>query len=392
MEPYMPWTASSIVNERMKFVTRVLDGDKITDLCIEFGISRKTGHKIIKRFKEEGPNGLLNKSKAPIRVANKLADEVQSMIVKLKMEKPTWGAPKIRELYMRKYPNFPVPAKSTIHAILDKNGLVKSRRKKRYKAKGTSLSVPALPNDLWCTDFKGQFRLGNKKYCYPLTITDQLSRRIIACEGLESVKTESSFEVYERAFSEFGLPKAMRSDNGVPFSHPQSLYGLSPLSAWWLRLGIKIERIKPGHPEQNGQHERMHRTLKESLRPIKNNFLQQQEQFDEFVREFNDERPHEALNMKTPSEVYKKSNFKLPIKLEELEYPNEDMTFKVTKSGDIWIKSKRLSITRALRGYTVGVTEQDDGVYSLKFMDYDMGFFNLEERRLVSLENPFSLT
>ncbi len=177
------------------------------------------------------------------------------------------------------------PASSTIHVVLDRHGLVERRKRRRHKAQGTTLSEAQSPNVLWCADFKGEFRLGNRKYCYPLTITDQRSRYLLACEGLESTTGTGAFPVFERTFEEFGLPAAIRSDNGAPFSSPHALFGLGRLSVWWLRLGIAIERIKPGDPQQNGSHERMHLTLKkEATKPPRFNFMQQQETFDEFIQ------------------------------------------------------------------------------------------------------------
>ena len=197
-----------------------------------------------------------------------------------------------------------IPAKSTIHAVLHRHGLVKALRRPRSRATGTPLSAGSAPNDLWCADFKGEFKLGNGQYCYPLTVTDHASRFLLLCEALESTREDTAITAFEQLFLERGLPAAIRSDNGVPFASPNALFNLSKLSVWWLRLGIAIERIKPGHPQQNGRHERMHLTLKkEATRPPGMNSLQQQARFDAFVQEFNTERPHEALAMKTPAEM-----------------------------------------------------------------------------------------
>jgi transposase InsO family protein len=201
-----------------------------------------------------------------------------------------------------------VPACSTIHAIMDRHGLVARQRRSRTKAEGTPLSQGSAPNALWCTDYKGEFMLGDKRYCYPLTVSDHASRYLLLCEAMESIKEQGAFTAFERLFKERGLPQAIRSDNGVPFASPNGLFNLSRLAVWWLRLGVTIERIQPGHPQQNGRHERMHRTLKiEATRPAGSNFLQQQAKFDAFVHEFNNERPHEALDMKYPADVYKPS-------------------------------------------------------------------------------------
>ena len=298
----MPWTASSVMEERLRFVARLLDGEAMTDVCRDFGVSRKTGYKIFDRYKEHGLSALSDRSRRPVRYANQLPQQVESLIVRLKAEKPHWGARKIRELLVRRLGgDVRVPAKSTIHAVLDRHGLVKRGGGPRHRARGTPLSEGAMPNDLWCADFKGEFKLGNGRYCYPLTVTDHASRFLLLCEALESTREDLACTAFERLFRERGLPLAIRSDNGVPFASPNALFNLSKLSVWWLRLGIEIERIKPGHPQQNGRHERMHLTLKkEATRPPGSNSLQQQERFDSFVREFNAERPHEALGMKCP--------------------------------------------------------------------------------------------
>jgi transposase InsO family protein len=223
-----------------------------------------------------------------VRYANQLPQQVESLIVRLKSEKPHWGARKIRELLVRRLDgDIKVPAKSTIHAVLDRHGLVKRSGGPRHRARGTPLSQGTLPNDLWCADFKGEFKLGNGRYCYPLTVTDHASRFLLLCEALDSTREDPAITAFERLFHQRGLPLAIRSDNGVPFASPNALFNLSKLSVWWLRLGIAVERIKPGHPQQNGRHERMHLTLKkEATRPPGFNSLQQQERFDAFGIQF----------------------------------------------------------------------------------------------------------
>src|ERR1700730_15836138 len=300
----MPWKASSVMEERLRFVARLLDGEAMTEICREFGISRKTGYKIYDRYKEHGLEALSDRSRRPVRFANQLPAPIEAMIVAFKREKPHWGARKIRELLVRRLAgDVRVPAKSTIHAVLHRHGLVNALRRSRHKACGTGLSAGAVPNALWCVDFKGEFKLGDGRYCYPLTVTDHASRFLLLCEALESTREDTACTAFERLFRERGLPFAIRSDNGVPFASPNALFNLSKLSVWWLRLGIAIERIKPGHPQQNGRHERMHLTLKkEATRPPGFNSLQQQGRFDAFVFEFNTERPHQALDMKCPAE------------------------------------------------------------------------------------------
>src|SRR5216117_906063 len=302
----MPWKESSVMDERLRFVARLLEGEEMTYLCREFGVSRETGYKIFDRYKEHGLTALSDRSRRPVRYANQLPEQIESLIVRLKAEKPHWGARKIRELLVRRLAgDIRIPAKSTIHAVLHRHGLVKGLRRPRPCATGTPLSPGLAANDLWCADYKGEFKLGNGKYCYPLTVTDHASRYLLLCEALDSVRESTAITAFQQLFLERGLPAAIRTDNGVPFASPNALFNLSKLSVWWLRLGIAIERIKPGHPQQNGRHERMHLTLKkETTRPPGSNSLQQQDRFDAFVHEFNAERPHEALDMKCPAELY----------------------------------------------------------------------------------------
>jgi putative transposase len=385
----MPWKECKKVDERLKFVARLLDGEKMSHLCEEFGISRKTGYKIFERYKESGLKGLTDKSRKPCHYANQLPFQVEKAILHIKKEKPTWGAPKIRERLIRLYPDIRPPAKSTVHTILDKHGLVIKKKRKRYKAKGTDLSYGKKPNELWCADYKGEFLLGNKKYCYPLTITDFYSRYLLACEGLETTKEQYAFTVFERVFKEFGLPRAIRTDNGVPFYSPHALFGLSKLSVWWLRLGVEIERIKPGNPQQNGRHERMHLTLKkETTKPSGENFLQQQAKFDDFIEEYNHERPHQALDMKYPNELYIPSTKEYK-GLPDVEYPFHDKMITVTHCGRICLKGKKINFSVVFGGQNIGIKEIEDKIWLVSFMQYDLGYFDEETCKLEPLENPF---
>jgi transposase InsO family protein len=386
----MPWKASSVMEERLRFVARLLDGEAMTDVCRDFGISRKTGYKIFGRYKEHGLKALADRSRRPVRYANQLPQQLESLIVRLKTEKPHWGARKIRELLVRRLDgDVRVPAKSTIHAVLDRQGLVKRARERKTPAQGTRLSAAVAPNGLWCADFKGEFKLGNGRYCYPLTVTDQASRFLLMCEALESTREELAVTAFERLFAERGLPLSIRSDNGVPFASPNALFNLSRLSVWWLRLGIAIERIKPGHPQQNGRHERMHLTLKkEATRPPGSNILQQQGRFDAFVHEFNTERPHEALDMKCPAELYAASPRHYD-GLPELFYPFHDRDVLVTACGRLCLHRKRINISSVLAGQKLGIKEVDDGIWLVSFMHYDLGYFDLEQKTLQPLDNPF---
>ena len=385
----MPWKECKPMDEKLKFVARLLDGEKMACLCREFGISRKTGYKIFKRYQATGIEGLTDRSRRPYRQANKLSFQVEATIVALKKNKMKWGAPKIRELLRRKYPNIKLPAISTVHCVLDRHGLVKRRRRKKYKAKGTPLSFAQKPNDLWCADYKGQFRLGNKKYCYPLTITDFTSRYLLSCESLETTKEVYAFGLFERAFKEFGVPISIRTDNGVPFASPNALFGLSRLTVWWLRLGIQIERIKPGRPQENGRHERMHLTLKKEVcKPAAQNFLQQQARFDEFIQEYNHQRPHQALKMQYPGELYKPSNRQYT-GLPDVDYPMADKVITVTQCGRICLHNKKINFSEVFAGQNVGIKEINNKIWLVSFMNYDLGYFDEDSARFEPLDNPF---
>lgn len=388
----MAWKETCVTDERMKFIARRLDGEPMRPLCDEFGISPKTGYKIWNRYQNQGAYAVVDRSRKPHRFGNQLPEQLERTIVKLKKEKPYWGAPKIRELLIRKFPNLHPPAVSTVHATLDRHGLVNCRkRRSRFKAKGTHLSQSQNPNDIWCADFKGEFMLGDRRYCYPLTISDHISRFLLTVEGLTSVKEELAYPIFERTFQEYGLPLVIRTDNGVPFAAPNGLFGLSKLAVWWIRLGIRIERIKPGHPEQNGRHERIHLTLKkETVVPPAMNFLQQQEKFDFFQKEYNEERPHESLAMKFPAEIYKASE-RAYRGIGRIEYPMHDRTVTVTNCGRICIHGRKINFSQVFGGQDVGIKEVSEKIWLVSFMNYDLGYFDEDSKRFEPLENPFAV-
>ena len=377
------------MDERLRFVARLLDGEKMAVLCREFDISRKTGYKISQRYKDFGAVGLTDRSRRPYRHANQLPMQVETLIVRLRREHPSWGTPKIREKLRRLHNEVQTPAISTVHAVLDRHGLVsRGRRRRRHKAQGTRLSQPRMPNDLWCADYKGEFMLADRRYCYPLTISDFATRYLFSCEALATTEETYAFVVFERAFKDFGLPKAIRTDNGVPFASPHALFGLSKLAVWWLRLGIQIERIKPGHPTQNGRHERIHLTLKEATKPAAHNLLQQQARFDDFIECYNCDRPHQALDMKYPAELYRPSP--RPYRgLHELAYPFHDRTITVTQCGRICMAPYKIMLSTVFAGQNVGVKQVGDKIWLVSFMDYDLGFFDEETTRLEPTVNPF---
>jgi putative transposase len=387
----MPWRKTSVMDERTKFVGRLLAGEKMAPLCREFGISRVTGHKIWNRYQQDGSRGLYNRSRAPHKHPNQTPFEVEQLIVRLKREKPSWGAPKIRELVSRKYPGIKLPSTSTVHCILGRHDLVKKRRTHHaFRATASFLSTPEQPNDLWCADFKGEFRMRNGNHCYPLTLSDFVSRYLFTCEALESTAERPCFSIFEEAFQEHGLPLAIRSDNGIPFAGGNSMWNMTRLSVWWIRLGIKLERIEPGCPQQNGRHERMHRTLKLEASEPRSNLLQQQETFDRFRKRFNDERPHQALNMRCPGEVHERSG--RPYHgLPDITYPGFDRTLLISNCGRVLLKKLKIHVSKALANQPVGLKQVDQGVWQVDFMSYTLGYFDEESRSFAPNDDPFGL-
>jgi len=359
----------------MEMMVRLGRGEKLTDLCREFGISRKTGEKFKRRFRELGPVGLQDQSRAPKLIPHKTPPELVEVLLVERRQHPTWGPRKLKEVLEKRLER-PFPAASTIGDIFAEHGLIVPRRqRRRYIPQPTGLREATAPNDVWCIDYKGQFRLGDGNYCYPLTITDQFSRFIIGCEGMGAISEEDARDVCEDVFRTHGVPAVMRSDNGVPFACT-GLAGLTKLSAYWLRLGIKLERIRPAHPEENGRHERMHRTLKaETTRPARANLLQQQERFDEFVEEFNTQRPHEALGMKRPAEVFVRPTKKHPTFLPDPDYSTYDDVLRVGTQGLIHLPGRRqVHLTKALAGQLVGIREESDDRWLVSFMHLDLGY------------------
>lgn len=369
----MPWKSSTPMDLRREFMERVLRGERVTDLCREYGISRKTGDKFKQRFKRMGLAGLEDQSRAPRVIPHRTPAEMVELLLAEKQRYPTWGPKKLKEILERRLQR-PFPAASTISEILCKHGFVQRRGRRKPKTPSpTPLRTASAPNDLWCIDYKGQFRLGDGTLCYPLTITDQFSRFILCCDGMGKIADADAREACEETFRTYGLPAAIRSDNGTPFAST-GLAGLSKLSVYWMRLGIECERIRPAHPEENGQHERMHRTLKfETTRPARSNLLQQQERFDAFVSEFNYERPHEALEMKRPADVHHPSPRTYPTSLPEPTYPTHDDVLRVSRFGEIQLVGRARHLTRALAGQLVGVRELRDGGWLVSFMHLDLG-------------------
>lgn len=374
----MPWKVSHLMSERMEFVARLSKGERMTDLCEELGISRKTGYKFWRRYQEKGVVGLEDASRAPKRVRAKTNAAMEELLVQARKAHNSWGGRKLKDVLETKQPGLRLPAASTITAVLKRHGLIKARKRRRRPERYVGgLTQPQAPNEVWGVDYKGQFRLGNGRYCYPLTASDLCSRYLLVTEALDGTDEASAREVFEQAFDEYGLPEVIRTDNGTPFAS-QGLAGLTKLSAWWLRLGIKHQRTEPAHPEQNGCHERMHRTLKaETTRPAGRNSLQQQERFDAFRREFNEERPHEALDMQRPAQVYKRSERPLAAPLPELAYPLHDDVLEVSRGGHIRLpRGRSCFLSYALVGQPVGLREQPDGRWLVTFVALDLGTYD----------------
>lgn len=375
----MPWKVSHPMTERMQFVTRLTKGERMVDLCREFGISRKTGYKFWERFQRQGVTALEDQSRARKQLAHKTPEAIEELLVAARNAHPSWGGRKLKEVLERESPGVVLPSAGTIAAVLRRRGLVQERKRRRRPSRyAGAMTVAQSPNEVWAADYKGQFRLGNRQYCYPLTATDLHTRFILAVEALDSTDEEQARGVFEDIFSTHGLPLVIRTDNGTPFSSALGLAGLTRLSALWLRLGIRHERIEPAHPEQNGQHERMHRTLKaETARPARDNLMQQQERFDEFRHEFNEKRPHEALDMKRPADLYRPSDRPLPKPLPELRYPLHDDTLTVGRSGHVRLPGRRqVFLSNALIHQPVGLREELDGRWLVTFATLDLGMYD----------------
>lgn len=380
----------------MELMGRLRRGEALAELCREYGISRKTGNKFKKRFEEVGISGLQDQSRAPRVIPHKTPPELVEMIVEHRKQHPTWGPKKLKNTLETMLGRV-LPAPSTIGDILTEHALITPRRRRqKHRPTATGLRDVSAPNDTWCIDYKGQFRLGDGTYCYPLTITDQFSRFILCCEGMGAISDEAAREQCLETFCTFGLPNVMRSDNGVPFAST-GLAGLTKLSVLWLRLGILLERIKPASPQENGRHERMHRTLKqETTRPARTNLLQQQERFDAFVEEFNSQRPHEALDMKRPAEVFVSSQRRCPTTLPELDYRGHDDIRLVTPEGLVNLRGrKQVHLSRALAGEYVGLREDNEieDRWLVSFATLDLGHVEPGSNHFtpMSLVTPTSL-
>lgn len=367
------------MEERLRFVQDALSQRlDMTELCERYGVSRKTGYKWLKRYETDGRRGLADQSRAPHECPHRTAAYIAELLVASRQAHPLWGARKLLRVLRGRHQEIRTwPAPSTVADLLMRRGLVTKRRRRRSSVHpGVVPPVTTAANDLWTADFKGQFRTADHRYCYPLTIADQHTRYLLACRGRLSTETVSAWPVFERVFREYGLPRAIRTDNGVPFA-TQAIHGLSYLNVWWMRLGIGHQRIHPGCPQENGAHERMHRTLKrEAIKPVRGNCAAQQRNFDAFRREYNDERPHEYLQQETPASRYRRSPRVYPDRLPPPEYPGHYLVKKVTTAGTFRFRTRLLYLANALVDEHIGLEETDDGVWAIHFHRVLLATFN----------------
>ena len=364
----MPWKETHVMEERLKFIGAYLEGDwSMTELCRAFGVSRQTGYELIARYTEIGLDGLKDRSRAPRRHPNETSAEVAKMLLAARRAHPRWGPRKLIGWLERRHPAVNWPAASTVGTLLKRHGLVHARRRvRRTPPHPGPLGELAGPNDVWCADFKGWFRTGDGQRCDPLTITDGFSRFLIGCRAVWRQDWEHTYPVFHKAFRDYGLPRAIRTDNGSPFA-TRGAGGLSRLAIWWIKLGIVPERIEPGQPQQNGRHERMHQTLKqETARPPRATRSAQQRAFRKFQLEYNCERPHEALGNATPAQFYEPSPRRYPRPL-RIDYPPHYEVRQVRTSGEIKWRGELHFLGQALCGEPVGLEQIDDRYWRIYF-------------------------
>lgn len=383
----MPWKKARVMDEKVKLIADWISREyTIVELSEMYRVSRKTIYKWIGRYERQGAEGLAERSSAPLRRPWATPPEVISYILGVKTKHTKWGPRKIVAWLKNAYPEKVWPAASTAQAILMREGWVKTRHRRRHTP---SYSQPFIDskqaNDVWCADFKGHFMLGEGRRCYPLTITDSFSRYLICCQGLYNARYLPVRKYFERAFRENGLPLAIRTDNGSPFASV-ALGGLSSLSVWFIKLGITPERIEPGKPQQNGRHERFHRTLKESaITPPKHTLSAQQRAFDRFKTEYNTQRPHEANGQKPPSSVYQPSSKSYPDKLPEITYPDELTLRYVRTGGCIRWQGGFIYVSKALTGEYVGLKQTGERSWEIYFSSFLIGRLDESLQRIIAL-------
>lgn len=374
----MPWREVCYMEERMRFIGAVRQAeDSMAALCEEYGVSRKTGYKWLGRYLEQGPAGLQDRSHAARVVPWAITQAQQEAIIGLRCEHPSWGPKKLQAKLAERAPQQRWPALSTIGDLLRREGLSQARKRRRRATPSPgSLRAPVGPNDVWCIDFKGWFRTQDGARCDPLTVSDAFSRYLLCAQAVSPAAEAPSRSELERVFKEYGLPGTIRSDNGAPFASTGA-GGLSRLSVWWVKLGITPERIEPGKPQQNGRHERMHRTLKaDCARPPAADLAAQQRRFDHFRHQFNHERPHEALGQTPPARHYSPSLRPYPARLEDPVYPERYGLRRVRHNGEIKWQGELVFIGQALTGEVVGLLEEDDGNCQVYFGPIPLGIID----------------
>src|SRR5262245_27462387 len=381
------WKESSVMNERIKMIQEYESGEyAISELAEQYEVSRKTIYKWLDRFEAQGWEGLKNQSRAPRTHPNAVAADIQRQLLRLKADKPLWGAPKLRHKLLEKIGPERCPAESTISEILRRHGLsARRRRARRAVPSEQPLAHCQQANQVWCADFKGWFRTSNGQKCMPLTISDAHSRYLLCCQGLGGETGFVSVKpLFIQTFREHGLPEAIRTDNGPPFAG-LGLGGLSPLAVWWVRLGIGLERIEPGAPQQNGRHERMHRTLKEATaQPPARNLHAQQERFNSFRQEYNEQRPHEALGQATPASVYESSAREYPERVpEQRGYPEDWEKRSVRHNGQIKWQGQCIYLSESLVGQQIGLEPLGEGRWAVHFETLRLGVLDEHKHRLV---------
>ena|SRR6185436_9006953 len=367
----MPWRETCVMDERIKFIGEVLeDADSFTAVCRRYGISRYVGYKLVRRYKAEGLAGIVEHSRAPKRHPNQTADWVVNRVLELK-RRPDFknaGPKKLVAWLQRFEPSFPVPAPSTVGVILERHGLTEHRHRRRGVARHQLPEAPgAAPNALWTIDHKGEFWTGNGRRCVPLTMQDHFSRFVLRLHATTSTRYAQVEPILRSVFTEYGLPDAIRSDNGTPFAS-RAPGGLTAFGVFLAKLGIRHERIEPGHPEQNGRHERMHRTLKmETARPPRASISEQQRAFWQYQRFHNEERPHEALGLLPPADFYAASTRVMPRHIAPPEYSNEHIVRRVSQKGMVAFAAREVYVGSGLAGELVGALEAREGVWRLEY-------------------------
>jgi transposase InsO family protein len=370
------------MDQREQFLVDYRRGHfSMQELCMRYAISRKTGYKWVARVAEDGRRGLLERSRAPHSCPHQTSEAVAAQIIAARLAHPDWGPQLLLDWLRPRHPRrHDWPATSTAGAILKRAGLVHPRRRRRATTHpGVVDPSTAAPNDLWTADFKGHFRTQDGVYLYPLTIVDHHTRFLLTCHGLRSTKCELAKPIFERAFCEYGLPRAIRTDNGVPFA-TAAIHGLSFLNVYWMQLGIVHQRIRPSSPQENGVHERMHRALKrQAIKPVRRTCAAQQRNFDAFRQEYNDERPHEALGQTTPASNYGASPRPYPSRLPVPEYPGHYLVKTVTTAGTFRFGKRLAYIANALTNQRIGLEETDDGSWSIYFHHVLLATFDERE-------------